>query len=154
MLSIGCCVVNGVSAAHKANGLTTKIAMLHFTAHMLRTFCRFFLRGWLRLWKVSVGYPAVQREGASRPPMLPAPDPFAQKLSWESVAHCWGSLPRPSRRRPCASAVTAQQQGARASPPQTSAKTRALCSLCRTPTSAQKRLCRGFLCVKNPFMLN
>ena len=43
MLSIGCCVVNGVSAAHKANGLTTKITMLHFTAHMLRTFCRFFL---------------------------------------------------------------------------------------------------------------
>ena len=128
MLNTWRCVVNGVNAAHKANGLTTKITMPHFTPHMFRT-------------HVS--------SAEFLPFFCEESECFAQKKKKHGrvLRVFWG--PRPSLRRPCASAFAAQQRRARVSPPQTFTKLGPFAAYGEHQPLRKNVLCRGFLCIKS-----
>ena len=105
------------------------------------------LRGRLRLWKVSVGYPAVSGEGASRPPMPPAPDLLAQKLSWESVARFWGVTPPTQPPATLCFRIYQSTTGGQGFTPANLCKNSSLLQLVPNTNLCEKCLCKGFLCV-------
>ena len=49
VLSIGCRVVRGVSAVHQANGLTTRLTMLHLNSHLTCNCQLSTHRGWAHI---------------------------------------------------------------------------------------------------------
>ena len=97
MMIVGCCVVR-VSAAHKANDLTTKITMLHSLrtcfglTQALRNFCRFFA-GRASAFEGLCGLPSGLKRGGVGATSAPGFRSFRAKIIMGECCTFFGVTP-------------------------------------------------------------